>query len=659
MKKLLSLSLAVLTMLHVAYGDQQPPYSVKDPAIQADFENIYLQADKLSLFTASTSSGVNTLCIDSPTFCVDAVLHAVGFGTSTPIDAVHIASGNLYIGPNGSNNTLSTSFIKFSNDTTNPRFAAIKSQRGADAAHADLRFFTMQGDTEGSAQRMMIDSAGNMAVGGGHNPVKRLDVRGASEGLFLLAPTDDLNTGNDIFQITNAALSNVFNISKAGGFVARSGSSQITASGESKFIIEADAASQSATLQLNTHNATTGQCTIYMGDGSSATKGKVNYDPSTNKYTVDTNGTTALTIDSSQHATIGAGASVADPLALNGATSSTVRGQLSLYDTTAMAAAVGGLISFGGQYIASTYTEWGSIQGVKANATSSNADARLVLRSRSNASGVLPALTLDEAQDMWTAIGGSNSTKIAYLKFPTDSAASRWAGISSFRGGDAANIDLRFYTMAGDSGGILERVRLTNAGNFDPQTAGTYSSGNATTYWNDISYKTITDRGCLGWFDDGVVGFDGVRTSDLKSFNKIALHPTKKTIYGAPMLDYRTFPKIAYKRATYTVAASTAPIEFNRDENDDPYYYEVQTSTSAPPRVFYSLSDIPNKLQARAVKKLAADGIEMTSLFSIMIGAFKEADDRIAALEAKTDSQDVRIAALESAITKLTQEKPQ
>lgn len=60
--------------------------------------------------------------------------------------------------------------------------------------------------------------------------------------------------------------------------------------------------------------------------------------------------------------------------------------------------------------------------------------------------------------------GNTNNADIGAVIFPTDAGASRWGGIKGFREGDAANISLRFYTMAGDSGGISLRMALTNDG---------------------------------------------------------------------------------------------------------------------------------------------------------------------------------------------------
>lgn len=119
-----------------------------------------------------------------------------------------------------------------------------------------------------------------------------------------------------------------------------------------------------------------------------------------------------------------------------------------------------------------------------------------------------------------------------------------------------------------------------------PTGAGVVDFGNATTYWADISYKTLTDRGCLGWFDDGVELRDGSIVSDLEAILQIKKHPTKKTVYGVPMLDYRTFPKVCYK------PADRGGVLIERDDNDEP----VEGS----------------------------DGIEMTSFNSILLGAIKE-----------------------------------
>ena len=57
----------------------------------------------------------------------------------------------------------------------------------------------------------------------------------------------------------------------------------------------------------------------------------------------------------------------------------------------------------------------------------------------------------------------SNSSSIGKIGFSTDSSNSRFIGIESFRGSDAANADLRFHTYGGD-GNKGERMKIDTAG---------------------------------------------------------------------------------------------------------------------------------------------------------------------------------------------------
>lgn len=139
-------------------------------------------------------------------------------------------------------------------------------------------------------------------------------------------------------------------------------------------------------------------------------------------------------------------------------------------------------------------------------------------------------------------------------------------------------------------------VEIGGTFNLDPAGAGAKNFGNATAYWNDISYKTLTDRGCLGFFDSGVELRNGAIVSDTEAISRIQVHPTKETVYGVPMLDYRTFPKVAYK------PADKNGVLIARNAQDEPV--------------------------------IGADGIEMTSMFSIMLGAIKELNERVKTLEA-------------------------
>ncbi len=100
-------ALLMIFMVSGARADNQPPYDNKDPAISENFRNIYLASDKLSLlstlFNYTFDSSNNLFCIDSPTFCIDAVNHAIGVGTTAPAgnaNTLHIAatSNQLVLG---------------------------------------------------------------------------------------------------------------------------------------------------------------------------------------------------------------------------------------------------------------------------------------------------------------------------------------------------------------------------------------------------------------------------------------------------------------------------------------------------------------------------------------------------------------------------------
>ena len=91
---------------------------------------------------------------------------------------------------------------------------------------------------------------------------------------------------------------------------------------------------------------------------------------------------------------------------------------------------------------------------------------------------------------------------------------------------------------------------------------------------------------------------DGKTYSDLTALSMIKVRDDeKKTIYGKPMLDYKSFPVVSYKKADKKGKL------IKRNKKDEPIE--------------------------------GADGIEMTSMFSIMIGAFKEINERLNKLESK------------------------
>jgi len=88
MKKILFLLSFLCVSTILAENTEQPPLETKDNATTENFRQIFYAADKLSLltslFTYTFDSSNNLLCIDSVTFCVDALNHRVGIGTASP-----------------------------------------------------------------------------------------------------------------------------------------------------------------------------------------------------------------------------------------------------------------------------------------------------------------------------------------------------------------------------------------------------------------------------------------------------------------------------------------------------------------------------------------------------------------------------------------------
>lgn len=169
---------------------------------------------------------------------------------------------------------------------------------------------------------------------------------------------------------------------------------------------------------------------------------------------------------------------------------------------------------------------------------------------------------------------------------------------------------------------VLGNRKIDLTGNvFNPVGGGNQNLGDAVNYWNDVSYKTLTDRGCLGWFDEGVEMQDGSVVSDLECFTKLEKDLVRSTIYGKPMIKYSSFPKVAYQKA---------------------WVYEYDENGKAVGKRFLSRD-------ADGYAIGGEDGVEMTSMFSIMMGAHKETFYRF-------KGHEERIAVLEKQLALLKQE---
>lgn len=236
--------------------------------------------------------------------------------------------------------------------------------------------------------------------------------------------------------------------------------------------------------------------------------------------------------------------------------------------------------------------------------------------------GVTAAETFGHKLSMAGTVGGGASDTYGYYLensttttgdnygayYEVEDATNATYGVKTVVSGGTNNY--AFYGDASSAGGNIAYGIYAKAsgdgtniagfffGHVIPEGAGTWRLGDAGNYWNDISYKTLTDRGCLGCFDDGVEMPDGKVVSDCNAIASIKKHPTKKTIYGKAMMDYKSFPKVSYKKAVDQKGK-----EIKRDKDDEPIN--------------------------------ASDGIEMTSMFSIMMGAIKELHKRLEKVEKK------------------------
>ncbi len=124
-------------------------------------------------------------------------------------------------------------------------------------------------------------------------------------------------------------------------------------------------------------------------------------------------------------------------------------------------------------------------EGITGISNASDATAITITSGELVGIGVSSPQELLHLKDGDIAVGNGtagNNAVIGRVGFSTDSSNSRFIGIESFRGGDAANADLRFHTYGGD-GNKGERMRIASSGNVgigetDPQCMLHLSGGN-------------------------------------------------------------------------------------------------------------------------------------------------------------------------------------
>ena len=105
-------------------------------------------------------------------------------------------------------------------------------------------------------------------------------------------------------------------------------------------------------------------------------------------------------------------------------------------------------------------------EGITGVSNASDATAITIDSSEKVGIGLTSPQELLHLKDGDIVVGNgtaSNNAVIGRIGFSTDASNSRFIGMESFRGGDAANGDLRFHTFGGD-GDNGERMRIDNSG---------------------------------------------------------------------------------------------------------------------------------------------------------------------------------------------------
>ena len=116
---------------------------------------------------------------------------------------------------------------------------------------------------------------------------------------------------------------------------------------------------------------------------------------------IQTAGTTAITVSASQNVGVGT-TSPAVKLDIygTGGALSAINPPLQVWDTTALAANIGGGIAFGGNYTGTTKTNWAGIAGLKENATDGQYGGYLAFYTRAHGAGNVERMRLDSSGNL-------------------------------------------------------------------------------------------------------------------------------------------------------------------------------------------------------------------------------------------------------------------
>jgi len=296
-------------------------------------------------------------------------------------------------------------------------------------------------------------------------------------------------------------------------------------------------------------------------------------------------------------------------------------------------------------------------EGITGISNASDATAITIDSSENVGIGLTSPQELLHLKDGNIAVGNgtaSNNAVVGRIGFSTDSSNSRFIGVESFRGGDAANADLRFHTYGGD-GNKGERMRIDTSGNvLVGSTASTPGYGNQT-----IGFSILPDGRFFssmgGTFGQINRNSDGAVLSFARSqtgVGQISVN-SSSTSYGTSS-DYRLKENVDYDWDATTRLKQLKPARFNfiADETNTPVdgfiAHEVSsivpeaiigTKDAMTTEVLYVEGDeLPDGKSVGDVKEpsvIKSQGIDQSKLVPLLVKTIQELEARITALEAE------------------------
>jgi len=301
-------------------------------------------------------------------------------------------------------------------------------------------------------------------------------------------------------------------------------------------------------------------------------------------------------------------------------------------------------------------------EGITGISNASDATAITIDSSENVGIGLTSPQELLHLKDGNIAVGNgtaSNNAVVGRIGFSTDSSNSRFIGVESFRGGDAANADLRFHTYGGD-GNKGERMRIDTSGNvLVGSTASTPGYGNQT-----IGFSILPDGRFFssmgGTFGQINRNSDGAVLSFARSqtgVGQISVS-SSSTSYGTSS-DYRLKENVDYTWDATTRLKQLKPARFNFIADDTNTlvdgFIAHEVSSIVPEAISgakdamavetrYTADDVetqgdtPSKNvgdpKTYSSSKIDPQSIDQSKLVPLLVKTIQELEARITALEA-------------------------